>query len=45
MIDAAEAKKSSPNCGEFCTSSELVNYRLKHLGLWREYVGKKVVLA
>ena len=29
----------------FGTSPELVEYRIKRLGLWREHVGKKVVLA
>jgi len=29
----------------FGTSPELVEYRIKRLGLWREHVGKKVALA
>lgn len=29
----------------FGTSIELVEYRIKRLGLWREHIGKKVVLA
>jgi len=29
----------------FGTSTELVEYRIKRLGLWREYVGKKVILT
>lgn len=30
---------------QFGTSPELVEYRIKRLGLWREHVGKKVALA
>jgi FixJ family two-component response regulator len=29
----------------FGTSPELVEYRIKRLGLWREHIGKKVALA
>jgi hypothetical protein len=37
--------KSAAEIGAFFgTSSELVEYRIKRLGLWREHVGKKVSL-
>jgi Zn-dependent peptidase ImmA (M78 family) len=46
MIDAVAAKNSSAQIAQnFGTSSELVDYRLKRLGLWREHVGKRIALA
>jgi len=36
---------SAQIAGEFGTSSELVDYRIKRLGLWREHVGKRVSLS
>ncbi|RWB73580.1 MAG: ImmA/IrrE family metallo-endopeptidase [Mesorhizobium sp.] len=38
--------KSAPEIASFFgTSPELVEYRIKRLGLWREHIGKKVSLA
>jgi transcriptional regulator with XRE-family HTH domain len=37
--------RSAEIAREFGTSPELVDYRLKRLGLWREHVGKKVTLS
>jgi transcriptional regulator with XRE-family HTH domain len=46
MIDAVRNKLSSEEIAKrFGTSPELVDYRLKRLGLWRDHVGKKVSLA
>jgi hypothetical protein len=46
MIKAVGRKMSSAEIArKFGTSPELVDYRLKRLGLWREYVGKKVALS
>jgi transcriptional regulator with XRE-family HTH domain len=46
MIDAVSKKKSSEEIAKiFGTSSELVDYRIKRLGLWREHVGKQVRLS
>jgi len=46
MIDAVSKKRSSEQiAGRFGTSSELVDYRLKRLGLWREHVGKHIRLS
>jgi Zn-dependent peptidase ImmA (M78 family) len=46
MIKAVDRKMSSAEiAGEFGASPELVDYRLKRLGLWREHVGKKVALS
>jgi transcriptional regulator with XRE-family HTH domain len=45
-VTAAVAEKQvSTEIGRrFGTSSELVDYRIKRLGLWREHVGKRVAL-
>jgi transcriptional regulator with XRE-family HTH domain len=46
MIDAVSKNHSSDKiAGAFGTSSELVEYRIKRLGLWREHVRKEVRLA
>jgi len=40
---------SELDCAKFArvfgTSSELVDYRIKRLGLWREHVGKQIKLS
>jgi transcriptional regulator with XRE-family HTH domain len=44
--DAVSKGRSAADIAKwFGTSSELVEYRIKRLGLWREHVGKKVALA
>jgi Zn-dependent peptidase ImmA (M78 family) len=44
--NAVKAKRSSADIAKaFGTSAELVDYRIKRLGLWRDHVGKKVALA
>lgn len=46
MFKAVNRKINSTQTAlEFGTSPELVDYRLKRLGLWREHVGKKVALS
>lgn len=40
----AKGKSSGAIAKQFGTSPELVEYRIKRLGLWREHVGKKVAL-
>jgi transcriptional regulator with XRE-family HTH domain len=46
MIKAVDGRMSSTEIArKFGTSPELVDYRLKRLGLWREHVGKKIVLS
>jgi len=46
MIKAVGRKMSSAEIArKFGTSPELVDYRLKRLGFWREHVGKKVALS
>jgi transcriptional regulator with XRE-family HTH domain len=46
MIAAVADRLSSEQIAErFGTSPELVDYRLKRLGLWRDHVGKKVTLG
>ena len=46
IIKAVEKRRSSAEIAkQFGTSPELVEYRIKRLGIWRDYVGKKVVLA
>ncbi len=46
MMDAVSKKRSSEQIAEmFGTSSELVDYRIKRLGLWREHVGKQIRLS
>jgi Zn-dependent peptidase ImmA (M78 family) len=43
---AVNERLSSEEIGRiFGTSSELVDYRIKRLGLWREHVGKQVSLS
>lgn len=44
--DAVRMGRSSAEIARrFGTSSELVEYRIKRLGLWREHLGRRVVLA
>jgi Zn-dependent peptidase ImmA (M78 family) len=44
--DAVSKRCSAANVAKrFGTSPELVEYRIKRLGLWREHLGKKVALA
>jgi Zn-dependent peptidase ImmA (M78 family) len=46
MIDAVSRKLTSAEIARsFGTSAELVDYRIKRLGLWREHIGKKVALS
>jgi hypothetical protein len=46
MIDAVSKNRSSAQIARlFGTSSELVDYRIKRLGLWREHVGKQIRLS
>ena len=46
IIEAVSKNRSSEQiAGVFGTSSELVDYRIKRLGLWREHVGKQVKLS
>lgn len=46
MIEAVSKKVSSDEIArKFGTSSELVDYRIKRLGLWREHIGKQVRLS
>jgi hypothetical protein len=46
MIDSVSDRTTSANIArKFGTSAELVDYRLKRLGLWREHVGKRVALS
>jgi hypothetical protein len=46
MIDAVSKNHSSEQIARvFGTSSELVDYRIKRLGLWREHVGKQIRLS
>ena len=46
MIDAVSKDRSSEQIARvFGTSPELVNYRIKRLGLWREHVGKQIRLS
>lgn len=46
IADAVTEKQTSEQiAARFGTSSELVDYRIKRLGLWREHVGKQVQLA
>lgn len=41
----AERRPSTSIAQQFGTSRELVDYRMKRLGLWRNHVGKRVALA
>jgi Zn-dependent peptidase ImmA (M78 family) len=46
LIDAVSKNRSSEQIARaFGTSSELVDYRIKRLGLWREHVGKQIRLS
>ncbi len=46
LINAVSKKLSSEQiAGIFGTSSELVDYRIKQLGLWREHIGKQIRLS
>ncbi|MBB4364222.1 hypothetical protein GGD65_005280 [Bradyrhizobium sp. CIR18] len=46
IVTAVSKKRSSEQIAEiFGTSSELVDYRIKRLGLWREHVGKQIRLS
>ncbi len=46
VIDAVSKKRSSDEVAQsFGTSTELVEYRVKRLGLWREHVGKQIKLS
>jgi transcriptional regulator with XRE-family HTH domain len=46
ILKAVEGRESSSSIGSrFGTSSELVEYRIKRLGLWRDYVGKSVTYS
>jgi transcriptional regulator with XRE-family HTH domain len=46
MINAVSKHRPSEEIARlFGTSSELVDYRIKRLGLWREHVGKQIRLA
>lgn len=40
-----KGKSAAEIASQFGTSAELVEYRIKRLGLWREHVGMKVSLA
>ncbi|MER9680362.1 XRE family transcriptional regulator [Mesorhizobium sp. M0184] len=40
-----DGRSAADIASAFGTSPELVEYRIKRLGLWREHIGKKVVLA
>jgi Zn-dependent peptidase ImmA (M78 family) len=43
---AVKAKRNSADIAKtFGTSVELVDYRIKRLGLWRDHVGKKIALS
>jgi len=41
----SERRTSQEIAKQFGTSSELVDYRIKRLGLWRDHVGKKIALS
>jgi Zn-dependent peptidase ImmA (M78 family) len=46
VIDAVSDRTTSADIArKFGTSAELVDYRLKRLGLWREHVGKRIALS
>ncbi|MHC2435915.1 helix-turn-helix domain-containing protein [Bradyrhizobium sp. USDA 4451] len=46
VIEAVSKKRSSNDIAQlFGTSNELVEYRIKRLGLWREHVGKQIKLS
>jgi transcriptional regulator with XRE-family HTH domain len=46
IINSVERRESAAHiASQFGTSPELVEYRIKRLGLWRDYVGKRVTLT
>jgi Zn-dependent peptidase ImmA (M78 family) len=46
VVEAVSKRRSSLDIAQqFGTSLELVDYRIKRLGLWREHLGKRVALA
>lgn len=46
VIDAVSKNRSSAQIARlFGTSSELVDFRIKRLGLWREHLGKQIKLS
>jgi transcriptional regulator with XRE-family HTH domain len=46
ILKAVEKRNSSESISaRFGTSPELVEYRIKRLGVWRDYIGKRVALA
>jgi Zn-dependent peptidase ImmA (M78 family) len=46
VIGAVSERRSAMDiASEFGTSPELVDFRIKRLGLWRDRVGKRVTLA
>lgn len=46
IVKAVSRKQSSNDIAKyFGTSPELVDYRIKRLGLWRDHVGKRVALT
>lgn len=46
VIDGVNKNRTSEEIARaFGTSSELVDYRIKRLGLWREHAGKKIRLS
>lgn len=46
VIDAVSKKRTSNEIAQtFGTSTELVEYRVKRLGLWREHTGKQIKLS
>jgi Zn-dependent peptidase ImmA (M78 family) len=46
VVAAVERRESAVDIGQrFGTSPELVEYRIKRLGLWRDYIGKRIALS
>ena len=46
IVDAVTKKQSSEQIAKrFGTSPDLVEYRIKRLGLWREHLGKRITLT
>lgn len=46
ILKAIETRESSIEIAKrFGTSPELVEYRIKRLGIWRDYIGKRVTLT
>jgi transcriptional regulator with XRE-family HTH domain/Zn-dependent peptidase ImmA (M78 family) len=44
-VAVSESRSSAAIASQFGTSSELVDYRIKRLGLWREHTGRGVTLG